>query len=607
MSSTDDAAAAAAAAAATAVPLTRAAKKKMAAASESDMKPKRVGDDDGSDCDDDDSSDRSSDSSDDESNSDSDFICDDEEEVVESEEYECECDDETGDAEDECNDDECNDNECNDEPMTPPVFNTHIFFDENGTNGNNITTFRTPLFILRMPTPQQQSSDDTATTAAAAAGAAARTRKRTFSNLSDSVDARAKNPCFAQYSRDEKTYFQALPIDDQYRIGDTETIIQSKNQVKVPMRFKVLLSQIDDRIKSIAIKKVDYLSNMSPNNGEYYKMTNWIESLCRIPIGKYAGLPIFKRPTGSPPPSIPEISSFLARTQTILDSAVYGHSDSKDQIIRFLAQWIVNPKTKGSVIGIHGPPGVGKTTLVKDGICKALDIPFASIPLGGASDGSFLDGHSYTYEGSTWGRIVSVLMECQCMNPVLYMDEVDKLSGRKSDEVTGILIHLTDPQQNTSFSDKYFSDVPIDLSRSIMVFTYNDPELVSPILRDRMISIEVKPYTDKDKLEIARKHLVPSLNAQFNFADGDVVMSDKMIKGVIDMIQEEAGVRGLRRGLEHIFSNINLERLVPVVGTTTTKYTLPLTVTEDLLRDLAKKMPGKRDGNCTAAMLSMYV
>ena len=482
-------------------------------------------------------------------------------------------------------DDEDDEDACDSEDIASPPFNTHIFFNESSTNDSSI-----PVIIFRMAStiPLEQPAEQAGNTTTQS-GQHKRTQRS--ASIDSQSELRAKNPRLSTYNNDEKSYYNSLSIEDKCTVNTVEAMVHEKNQVKIPMRFKVLLSNIDPRIQSIAIKKVDYLSKMSPNNGEYFKMTNWIESLCRIPIGIYAGLPIFKTQIS---PAMNDISAFLQRTQSILDSAVYGHTESKDQIIRFLAQWIVNPKTKGSVIGIYGPPGIGKTTLVKEGICRALEIPFASIPLGGVDDGSYLDGHSYTYEGSTWGRIVSVLMESQCMNPLLYMDEVDKLSGRKSDEVTGILIHLTDPAQNTAFSDKYFSDVPLDLSRSIMVFTYNDPELISPILRDRMISIEVKPYNDSDKLEIARKHLIPSLCSQFKFDSSDVVISDTIIKSLINMIPEEDGVRSLRRALEHVFSNINLERLIPIIETGVPKYKLPITVTETMLCDLTKKLPSKR-------------
>eukprot|EP00976_Prorocentrum_cordatum_P063288 1177036-Prorocentrum_minimum.AAC.8 len=122
-----------------------------------------------------------------------------------------------------------------------------------------------------------------------------------------------------------------------------------------------------------------------------------------------------------------EIKEFLVNTKHILNTEVYGHCDAKDQIIRIVAQWISNPNSKGNVIGIHGNPGVGKTTLIKNGVCKALGLPFAFIPLGGANDSSYLDGHSYTYEGSCCGKIVEVLMKNKYMNPVLYFDELDKV------------------------------------------------------------------------------------------------------------------------------------------------------------------------------------
>jgi ATP-dependent Lon protease len=561
--------------------LTRAAKKKLellASANALVSNDDDGNDDDGNDDDGNDDDGNDDDGNDDDGNDDNDDDDDwDEEDEDEEEEDEVEEEDE----EEEENEVEDNDSDYkikidkNSGSNDDAQFNTHIYFnDSNGTNAM-------PVIILRMAPPEsvQEQSNPLK-------------RSVRSASIDSQRDARIKNPRLANYSADEKAYYNTLSVDDQLTVNTVEAMVHEQNHVKIPMRFKVLMSNIDPHIQSIAIKKVDYLSKMSPNNGEYFKMTNWIESLCRIPIGKYAGLPIFKTPST---PAMNDISAFLLRTQSILDSAVYGHTDSKDQIIRFLAQWIVNPNTKGSVIGIHGPPGVGKTTLVKEGICRALEIPFGSISLSGSSDASYLDGHSYTYEGSTWGRIVSVLMEAQCMNPLLYMDEVDKLSGHKSNEVTSILIHLTDPAQNTAFSDKYFSDVPIDLSRSIMVFTYNDPELVSPILRDRMISIEVKPYNDGDKLEIARKHLIPSLCVQFKFDKNDVVISDSVIKLLINMVPEEDGVRSLRRALEHIFSNINLERLILDTKTGVPKYKLPITVTETVLCDLAKKLPSKRE------------
>ena len=147
----------------------------------------------------------------------------------------------------------------------------------------------------------------------------------------------------------------------------------------------------------------------------------------------------------------------MENAKQILDNAVYGMEDAKMQILQMVGQWISNPNSLGSAIAVKGPPGTGKTTLIKEGVSKILNRPFAFLALGGATDASFLEGHSYTYEGSTWGKIVDILIKCKCMNPLIYFDELDKISETpKGEEIAGILTHLTDTTQNDKFHDKYF-------------------------------------------------------------------------------------------------------------------------------------------------------
>ena len=147
---------------------------------------------------------------------------------------------------------------------------------------------------------------------------------------------------------------------------------------------------------------------------------------------------------------------FMEGSKKILDEAVYGLNDAKMQIMQMIGQWITNPDAIGTAIAIKGPPGTGKTTLVKEGISKILNRDFAFIALGGATDSSSLEGHGYTYEGSTWGKIVDILIQTKCMNPVIYFDELDKISDTpKGEEIVGILTHLTDVTQNNQFHDKY--------------------------------------------------------------------------------------------------------------------------------------------------------
>jgi ATP-dependent Lon protease len=392
-------------------------------------------------------------------------------------------------------------------------------------------------------------------------------------------DSDIKNPELRWYDPDEKAYYNKLEDDQKRYIATLEKTIRNMNKEDIPLRFKILMSNIDEMIKAIAIKKLKYLNDMDESTSEYYKMTNWIEALCKLPIGKYKPLPVTTQS------SIEDIRAFLHTTKKKLDETVFGHNDAKDQIIRLLAQWISNPKSRGMVIGLHGSPGTGKTLLAKCGISKALDLPFSFLALGGASDASWLDGHSYTYEGSTWGKVVDILMKAQYMNPVLYLDELDKVSMTyKGDEIINTLIHITDSTQNDKFQDKYFVDVDFDLSRCLIVFSYNDESLINPILKDRMIKIRTEGYKLDDKVQIAQKFLLPEICKEFNLNTSDIIFTTENIKHIVNnRIDDEEGVRNLKRALESIISNINLNILL-----SPETVPLPFTVTEELINKYVK-------------------
>jgi len=259
-------------------------------------------------------------------------------------------------------------------------------------------------------------------------------------------------------------------------------------------------------------------------------------------------------------------NDFLENAKTTLDNCAYGLNDAKLQILQMVGQWMVNPGAVGSSIAIHGPPGTGKTTIVKDGISKILGREFAFIALGGAGDSSFLEGHSYTYEGSSWGKILQILMDSRCMNPVIYFDELDKISDTpRGEEITNILVHLTDITQNDEYHDKYFSEVSFRLSQCLFIFSYNDESKVNPILKDRMYRIHTKGYDAKEKMIIARKHLLPKIREQVRFAEDELVIPDETLQYIISsqsLCKGEQGVRNLKRCLEIIYTKLNLFRLV---------------------------------------------
>ena len=327
-----------------------------------------------------------------------------------------------------------------------------------------------------------------------------------------------------------------------------------------PYRLALLESSIPSKLKASAMQKINMLRSMDSCDPEYFKIKNWVDNFMRIPFCKYNSLSV------SMADGIDKCHEFMSNAKDILDKCVYGLDDAKLQILQMVGQWISNPEAMGTAIAIKGPPGTGKTTLVKDGISKILGREFVFIPLGGASDASYLEGHSYTYEGSTWGKIAQSLMDCKSMNPVFYFDELDKLSETpKGEEIAGILTHLTDTSQNSQFHDKYFSEVDFDLSKCLFIFSYNDESKVNHILRDRMYRIMTQGYDAKEKIVIARQYMLPKIRDQVNFKLDEIVIPDETIKYIVGakhLTQEEAGVRNMKRCLEIIYTKLNLFRLM---------------------------------------------
>jgi ATP-dependent Lon protease len=236
--------------------------------------------------------------------------------------------------------------------------------------------------------------------------------------------------------------------------------------------------------------------------------------------------------------------------------------DAKTQIMQVISQWIANPKAVGNVIALQGPAGVGKTSIARNGIAQALCRPFEFFSLGGASDVSTYTGHSYTYEGSMWGRITDALMRSKCMNPVLYFDELDKISGTPhGEEIASMLIHLTDRSQNTQFHDRYFAGIDFDVSQCLFVFSFNDVSLVNPILKDRMQIIHCAGYSSKEKQTILQDYVWPDLLSRLKFLPEDVKLTSETSKYLISEYSKEQGVRTLIRSAEMIITRLNMLRI----------------------------------------------
>jgi ATP-dependent Clp protease ATP-binding subunit ClpA len=348
--------------------------------------------------------------------------------------------------------------------------------------------------------------------------------------------------------------FKALKEDDQKRML---TVLENRPKAKdQPVMFKILNMRTTPEIQANLLAKYNTLQSMEPGSGEYFKMRNWLEKAISLPLGTRKDIPA-KVEDG------PEIcQAFMTRAKKCLDEAIYGQEESKLQILQFIAGKITNPDSRGMSLLLVGPPGIGKTSLIKQGIAKALDWPFQFISLGGDSDASTFSGHQLVYEGSHCGKIVNSLVAAKSMSMVLMFDELDKISSTpKGEEIQNLLVHLTDPTQNSDFEDKYLSGIPLDLSQAMFVFSANDINKIDRVLLDRFLVVELEGYGPKEKTEIAEKFLLPGALKEVSLAERIGIPKDVVTHIMENYAKEEKGVRELKRCMEQIAQKLNMLRL----------------------------------------------
>jgi len=390
-----------------------------------------------------------------------------------------------------------------------------------------------------------------------------------------------ENPIDAQIT-------QFKQLDD---VKQKELIVALENRPAsadsaVNLMLKILTLKLAPDVQGMILAKYNSLQSLDTSSNEYFKLRAWLDKVVSIPFGIRKDIPV-RLEDGSD-----KCAEFIKGARKCLDDAAYGQDESKLQILQFIATKIANPEGRGLSLLLVGPPGVGKTSLIKNGIAKALGWPFQFISLGGDSDASTYTGHQLVYESSHCGKIVNSLIASKSMSTVLMFDEVDKISQTpKGEEVMNLLIHLTDPVQNGDFEDKYLSGVPIDLSKVMFVFSANDISKIDKVLLDRMMVINLKGYDKKQKTTIAEHYLLPSALKEVNLSERVAISNDILGTIIEEYASEEKGVRELKRGIEQITQKVNMLRMynAPELPFYIKDFTLPFIVKKEHLKLFIKK------------------
>ncbi len=356
---------------------------------------------------------------------------------------------------------------------------------------------------------------------------------------------------------ENEKYLNGLSRQKRRKLETEEKKIIEMNTSTVPIRYKILGSKLPVKTKAVVMQKVEQFENSHAGASGYHKLKAYMDKLLQVPFGEYRTLPITKKDNRV------DISRFLYKMKGTLDRCIYGQELAKSRLIEVAGKWITNPDSHGNIIGLVGPPGVGKTTLIKKGLSEAIGIPFAFFPLGGCNNPSILEGHDYTYEGSKNGKLVDILIENRCMNPIIFFDELDKLGDTPAGrDISGVLTHLTDFTQNDSIHDRYFADIEFDFSKCLFIFSFNDQTKINPILKDRITVIEMKGFNRKEKLEIAKKFSIPKYMKEVGLVPGSLTLEDSVLEFIIDnYCSGEQGIRKLEKCIEAIMMKLNIYNL----------------------------------------------
>nr|AOE07775.1 ATP-dependent protease La, peptidase S16 family [uncultured bacterium] len=330
----------------------------------------------------------------------------------------------------------------------------------------------------------------------------------------------------------QKEYFLHQQMKEiQNELGENP-VQQEINELKAKAATKKWI----EKVNKTFLKEVDKLERMNPSGAEYGVQLNYCQLLLDLPWGEYS-----------------KDKFNLKRAQKTLDRDHFGLDKVKDRIIEYLAVLKLKGDMKSPILCLYGPPGVGKTSLGKS-VAESIGREYIRMSLGGLHDESEVRGHRKTYIGAMPGKIISSIKKAGKSNPVFVLDEIDKVGRSGHGDPSSALLEVLDPEQNDSFQDN-FVDIEYDLSKVLFIATANDLSTIQPALRDRMEIIEINGYTIEEKLEIAKKHLIPKLLGDLGMVSSKIKFSKSVIEKIISSYTNESGVRGLEKLIAKLIRN----------------------------------------------------
>jgi endopeptidase La len=363
--------------------------------------------------------------------------------------------------------------------------------------------------------------------------------------------------CISNLIYNELNYSSQLKLKNSvFNIKNELEKLKDISSGDIDLKKQVILSKnMPNHIKKICIDKIDELKN---NSNESYKIKMYVNILIQYPWLTDLDDNYFKSLSISKDIS----KKFLEDTKNNLDSKIYGHKEAKDKIMEMLGKIIAVQGCNIHPIGLAGPPGVGKTKFAQV-LSECLNIPFVQITLGGQNDGELLHGHGYTYSGSQPGLIVKKMVEAGSGRCIMYFDELDKCVSKHGgvNELTSILIHLTDPMTNNAFQDRFFQEITFPLNKVIFIFSFNDISKIDRILIDRMEIINVESYNIKEKVNITNDYLLKDICKNVGFEYKSVIFPEPIITKIVEEYTYEPGVRSLKRSIESILLKLNLDKI----------------------------------------------